>query len=97
MRRNPKREKAIASDRIKELLDFAFKVKEQSLRNRYVQLIRKYAMKTNLRLKSEHKIRFCKHCKEYLVPGDNCNIRLRKSRIIVYCHSCKKYTRRPYK
>jgi|ETN02SMinimDraft_4_1059925.scaffolds.fasta_scaffold125802_1 ribonuclease P protein subunit RPR2 len=97
MRRNPKKEKAIASERIKDLLDFAFKVKEQSLRNRYVQLVRKYAMKTNLRLKPEQKMRFCKHCKEYLVLGENSNIRLRKSRVIIYCHNCKKYTRRPYK
>jgi RNase P subunit RPR2 len=97
MRRDSKKEKATASERIKELLDFAFEVKEQSLRNRYIQLIRKYAMKTNLKLKPEQKSRFCKHCKEYLVAGENSNIRLRKSRVIIYCHNCKKYTRRPYK
>ena len=70
---------------------------DEKLADRYVQLARKISMKFKVRIPSNLKKQFCKHCVSYLVPHVNCRIRLHKKRVIYYCLKCKKFMRFPYK
>ncbi len=67
----------------------------KALANRYLQLIRRIAMKFRLRLPREVKHSYCKHCKQAFIPGKNCRVRTRDGKLVYYCYSCKKYTRLP--
>ncbi len=89
----------IAKARIKFLFKEAKDTfKENSkLSDKYVKIARRIAMKYKIRLPSEFKKRFCKHCHKYLVPSVNCRIRLHKHRLIYYCLSCKHFMRYPVK
>ena len=93
--KNKGHSRKITLERIKSLFEQA-KDKFNSnpnLSNKYVKMARKLAMKINLRIPSELKRQYCKHCYSYLKPGVNLRIRNNKSRIVYYCLNCKKYTR----
>lgn len=94
-----KKQQDIAKKRINILFNEAKKAfkKDPELSDRYVELARKIAMKYKVRVPSQLKRRFCKHCYSYLVPSKNCRVRLQKSRITYYCLNCKKYMRFPIK
>jgi ribonuclease P protein subunit RPR2 len=98
-RQKPMKERKIALDRIETLFseaEKAFKAKPE-LSNRYVELARKIAMKSKVRIRSELKKRFCKHCYSYIKPGVNCRVRLGDKHLVYFCHGCKKMMRFPYK
>ena len=90
-----KKQKELANERIINL----FKEAEASfsdnpsLSNRYVTLARKISMKVKVRIPSELKRKFCKHCYKFLMPGKNNRVRTRDGKLISYCLECKKYTR----
>src|SRR3989338_9747714 len=89
----------IAKRRIRFLFDEAkdsFK-KNPKLSNKHIKLTRRLAMKYKIKMPSDLKKKFCKHCYSYLVPGVNCRVRIHKSRVIYYCFSCKNYNRQPIK
>jgi len=88
--------KEIAKERIGELFKQAEKVKSQKLANRYVEIARKVAMKVNLRMPSQYKRKFCKHCYTYFGKG-NYRVRTKNGKVVYYCFNCKKYTRIPIK
>lgn len=92
--------KRIAEERIKILFNLAFKVlKENPERSRrYIELLRKIALKTNYRLK-KLKRKFCKVCNTPLLPGLTARVRLSKKHktINVTCLFCGKVYRYPYK
>ena len=94
--KKPKYQTETALKRIRELFRQADKVFDQDpgLSNRYVELARKISMKYKVRIPSELKKRFCKHCHRFLVPGENCNVRLSKGRIVYTCE-CGKHMRFP--
>jgi ribonuclease P protein subunit RPR2 len=95
MRKTKQDLKKIALERIKTLFkeaDLAYK-KDPKLSNRYVQIARKLAMKLNLKLPSNLKRKFCKHCYSFLKPGSNCRVRTKNKQIIYYCQNCKKYNK----
>jgi ribonuclease P protein subunit RPR2 len=98
MRRNNKNQKEIALDRIKTLFKEAKDVfsKDKALANRYVKLARELGMKYKVRIPSNLKRRFCKHCYHYLMPGVNLRVRTREGKVVYYCLDCKKYSRFPY-
>lgn len=91
------RQKQIAKERIKKLFEEAEKEfsKHPERANRYVELARKIAMKTKVRM-TAYKTRFCKHCYKYLKPGVNCRVRTKNKKVIYYCINCKRYTKFPY-
>lgn len=60
--------------------------------DRYVELARKIAMKTNVRIPREYKRKFCKHCNNYFQKG-NYRVRTRNKTVVYYCFNCKKYMR----
>ena len=67
--------------------------KDIKLANNYIRKARRLAMKVNLTLPRALKRKFCKHCYDYLIPGNNSSVRFHKSRIVYYCFNCKEYTR----
>jgi len=98
-KQKPAKERRMALERVDILFqeaEKAFKINPK-LSNRYVQLARKIAMKSKVRIRSELKKRFCKHCHSYLGPGVNCRVRLTKKHLTYYCFNCKKFMRFPYK
>ena len=84
--------KKIALERVNELFDEA-KNSDSELARKYVKLARRIAMRVNLRLPKEIKIRFCRNCDAYLVPGKNLRVRKDKDKIIYYCLECKHFRR----
>jgi len=95
----PEKLKKDALDRVRFLLDKAKEVfkEDKALANRYVILARKIAMKVKLRIPSNLKRRYCKHCYKFLMPGVNCRVRTQRGKVVYYCLECKKFMRFPYK
>lgn len=87
-------QKKIAKERIQTLFEQAQDA-EQKLANRYVTLARKIGMKFRVRIPSNFKRRYCKHCYNYFRSG-NSTIRLVNQKIVYHCLKCKKYSRFPY-
>lgn len=91
------KQKKIARERVDILLQKAEEVfpKNTSRADRYVEIARAIAMKTNLQLSKIQKKKFCKHCYAFHQPGVNATTRIRNRKVITYCKLCKKYTRIP--
>ena len=85
----------IANNRIDQLFSQADEVfgEDSELSDRYVDLARKLAMKFKVKLKSEYKRKFCKHCYRYLRPGVNARVRTQNGKVVYSCLSCKKFSR----
>ncbi|NQU98059.1 ribonuclease P [Candidatus Woesearchaeota archaeon] len=85
----------IARERIDKLFSQADEVFSENpeLADRYVDLARKIAMKFKVRLKSEYKRKFCKHCYKYLRSGVNARVRTQSGKLVYSCFSCKKFSR----
>lgn len=104
-RKKPVLQRKIARERIEELFKQADKrmtkkrinSTDKALANRYVSLARKIAMKYKVKIPTNLKRRFCRHCYKYLKPGFNCRVRLAKSRVIYYCLECRRFMRFVYK
>ncbi|MEM5802199.1 MAG: hypothetical protein QXQ18_02325 [Candidatus Aenigmatarchaeota archaeon] len=96
----PKWQQKIARERIKILFDLAKKeLKEHPERSRrYIELMRKIALRYNIRLK-KLKRKFCKNCNTLLVPGYTSQVRLEsKNKMIrVKCLNCQKIYRFGYR
>ncbi len=92
-------QKKIALERINKLFQEAESAfpKTPSLANRYVQLARNLAMKAKVKIPTEFKRKFCKHCYAYLVPGKNSRTRTREGKVIISCLECKNFMRIPLK
>lgn len=77
---------------INELISLAkeYIKKDKKLSDRYVFLARKIAMSQQIRLPSELKKQFCKHCYSYLLPGFNCKVRVSNNCVIYHCPYCNK-------
>ena len=90
----------IALRRIKRLFELA---EQEAARgredrsDRYVQLARKIGMRYRVRIPRHLKMRVCKNCKSYLIPGRNMRVRLRGDYITTTCLKCGRQMRRPYK
>ncbi|MBU2590120.1 MAG: ribonuclease P [Nanoarchaeota archaeon] len=97
MKKKNQQEK-IAKERIEclfELADKHFKT-NPSLSKRYVTLARKISTRTNTRIPAKFKIKFCKDCSNYLVPGINQRVRTKQGKIVRTCLICNKSKRKPF-
>ncbi len=65
--------------------------------NDLVKKARKKAMSVNLRLPSELKRKFCKHCYSFLKQGENVTVRTNAGKLIYTCGVCKKVWKRSLK
>ncbi len=86
-----------ARERITELFKQASKTTDKKLANRYVQLARKISMKIKVRIPSELRRKFCKHCYSYLKQGKNVRVRRTEKGIVYTCLECNKQMRFPIK
>jgi len=85
--------KLTKEETMKEVKEFFSKAaKDHKKADEYVRKARNLAMKINLRLPSELKRRFCKHCNSYFT-SENSRIRTRDGKLICTCFKCKKYSR----
>ncbi|WP_370573289.1 ribonuclease P protein component 4 [Methanomethylovorans sp.] len=82
--------KDLAMERIQRLFELAdAEYSSNSIRSdEYVLLARKIGMRYLVRFPRELKVRFCKSCGSYLVPGGNCRIRLKGRYITISCLKC---------
>jgi len=96
--KKPLEQRKIALERIEILFNEAKTAfdKDPALSDRYVELARKIAMKSKVKIPRELKRRFCKSCCSYLVPSKNCTVRLQRSRVVYTCHICRKHMRFSY-
>jgi ribonuclease P protein subunit RPR2 len=90
-------QKKIALERIHRLFKEAESAfpETPSLANRYVTLARNLSMKAKVKIPTEFKRRFCKHCHAYLVPGKNSRTRTREGKVVISCLECKNFMRIP--
>jgi ribonuclease P protein subunit RPR2 len=98
----PENTKQIARQRIDALFHEAQQVNQANpnLAKEYVQLARKIAMASRIRLSTEHRRQFCKNCNTLLIYGSNCRVRLQQKRephIVATCLNCGNMTRIPIK
>lgn len=92
--------KQIALQRVHKLFSLAKKVikEDPEKAQRYIQIARKIAMRTRLRLPREYRNLVCRNCKSFILPGVNCRIRIgqrRESHMIITCLNCGKHSRIP--
>lgn len=102
MSRFKKKSKNLSKDLAMERIQRLFKLAESEYSsnparsNKYVSLARKIGMRYLVRFPRELKVRFCKRCGGYLVPGDNCRIRLKGRYMVITCLKCGAIKRYPY-
>jgi len=92
----------IALQRIHFLFSLAKeKIREEpELAQRYVEIARRIAMRTRLRLPVEYRRMVCGHCKSFIYAGVNCRVRAQQRRephMVITCLVCGKQTRIPLK
>jgi ribonuclease P protein subunit RPR2 len=94
--------KQIALQRVQTLFQLAQEAmhKDPEQAQRYVQIARRIAMRTRLRLPKEYRSRICRKCKSFIFPGVNCRIRIQQKRephMVITCLSCGGVSRIPIK
>lgn len=89
-KKNKNLTKDLATERIQRLFELAdVEYSSNPTRsNEYISLARKIGMRYLVRFPRELKVRFCKSCGSYLVPGGNCRIRLKGRYMTVTCLKC---------
>lgn len=69
---------------------------EEKLARRYVEHILNLSRKYNVRLPREMKMRICKKCHTFLIPGKTAQVRLKKGKVVIKCLKCGAYKRYVY-
>jgi len=92
--------KQIAMERVHILFRLAKEAihEEPRLAQNYVQIARRIAMRTRLRLPVEYRRLICRHCKSFICPGANCRVRIKQRRephVVITCLNCGKHMRIP--
>ena len=97
-KKKPSKHREIALERINILFaeaDTMFK-EDSKLSDKYVKLARKISMKYKVKIPSELKKRYCKHCYSFLKQSKNCKVRLKEGKVLYHCLVCGKIMRFPY-
>ncbi len=94
--------KQIALQRVHTLFSLAKEVasEDPELAQRYVQIARRVAMRTRLRLPKEYRSLICRKCKSFILPGVHCRIRIQQRRephMVITCLNCGGHSRIPLK
>ncbi|WP_456487228.1 ribonuclease P protein component 4 [Candidatus Alkanophaga liquidiphilum] len=90
----------IALQRIERLFELAETFfEDDDDRRRCVELARRIGMRYRVRLPKHLKMKMCRKCNAFLIPGLTARVRLRPKRryITTTCLRCGHETRRPYK
>ena len=90
--------RSIAKDRIVRLFQLAAEEFNTCPKrsDRYVELARLIGMRYRVGIPKDLKMRFCKNCNCFLVPGRNARVRLKGNYMTTTCLNCSKSMRRPY-
>lgn len=94
MSRSKKKSKNLAKDLAMERIERLFELADVEYHsnparsNEYVSLARKIGMRYLVRLPRKLKVRYCRKCGSYLVPGNNCRIRLKGRYMAITCLKC---------
>ncbi|MEM2093199.1 MAG: ribonuclease P [Candidatus Bathyarchaeia archaeon] len=85
--------KRIAMQRIQTLFTLAIEIykEDPQLAQRYVDIARRIAMASRIRLPTEYKRQVCRHCKSFILPGVSCRVRIkqrRESHVVITCMKC---------
>ena len=82
--------KKIALERIEELFRQAdeFFNEDPALINRCVERARIIAMRHRVKIPRDLRMRYCRRCHSYLVPGVNMRVRIQRGKVIVTCAEC---------
>ena len=94
--------KEIARQRIRTLFRLAMDTANEApdLAQRYVEIARRIAMRSRLRIPKEYRRLICRHCKSFIFPGVNCRVRIQPKRephMVITCLNCGKHMRIPLK
>lgn len=92
--------KRIAMQRIRTLFHLAKEAvnEDPALAQHYVDIARKVAMTTKVRLPRKYRRQVCRHCKSFILPGANCRVRIEQRRephVVITCLNCDKQMRIP--
>ena len=92
--------KQIALKRVHILFGLATEIihEDPKRAQRYVQIARKIAMRTRLRLPKEYRSFVCRKCKSFILPGVNCRVRIQQRRephMVITCLNCGEHSRIP--
>jgi len=92
-----KTDKKIARERVERLLELAHETlrEDPNLSKRHVALAWRIKTKFNLRLPRELKLKFCRKCLSYWLPGKTCRVRTRQKIITITCLECGRVYRLP--
>ncbi len=88
----------IAKERIKILLAQAEEqalAGEMELADRYAFLARKIGMRYQAKMPLGFKLKFCRNCNSFMVPGKNSRFRMTGGRLTRQCLKCNSYYRLP--
>jgi len=93
------------SDLVIERIEKLFEQAERNFRDhpershKYANMIRKIAMRYNVRLPKEIRRCICGSCHKFLVPGGNARVRTseKQQSVIVTCMECGNMMRYPYR
>jgi ribonuclease P protein subunit RPR2 len=88
----------IAIERIDLLMEQADRAAlsgEMGQADRYVEMARRVGMRYNVRFRPEQRLKFCKACYRYLLPGSTSRTRLNRGRRVTTCLRCGHVMRRP--
>lgn len=88
---------SIAQERIERLFALAEEVSrtDPARSKRYVTLARRIGMRQRVRIPAHLRIRFCRRCSAYLVPGASARVRVQHGKVIVTCLACGHQKRYP--
>lgn len=96
--RMKRRRQEIAAERMERLMSLADSkalAGELGTASRYATLSRSIGMRYNVRPCSSEKMKICKRCGRYLLPGATARIRLARHSLVRTCLGCGEITRMP--
>ena len=92
--------KQVALQRIETLFKIARQQigEDEELAQTYVQMARKLAMASRVRIPIEYRRQICRGCKRFILVGVNCHVRIqhrRQPHVVVTCEQCGNKMRYP--
>lgn len=89
--------KKIASERIKELLEFSkIHIRDNDLSTSSIKTAVAISKRHKIRITSKFKRSFCKKCFTVFIPGKTVRIRIGKGKVTFTCLKCGHIKRIPY-
>ena len=87
--------KRLARERIEILFQRAREFFPENPRwsDRCVELARRIAMRQRVRIPRDLRMKFCRRCSAYCVPGSTVRVRVRRGKVVTTCMRCSGHRR----